>query len=273
MAGRLTQLDIGETSGVDHPAHLSEGWMLMKSKDGAFASRVAELLKDSTTECPKCSSMMAKSDAYCPECGEKVGGTGDREDMAARKSRLRSLKKALDGLIEGGEMSEENEVTTTEVPVDDDELLKSVPDNVRALIVKEREERDKLAKALDAEHERRANEEALAKAASWKHIGVEPEEFAPVLAKLRGIDPESADAVEKVLDGAQAVAQASDAFRSFGKATGGEGGDAQVKLDSLAKVYASEHDVDMVEAQAAVLDTAEGERLYDEVRKAALKGE
>ena len=30
---KLTELTIKETSGVDHPAHLHEGWMVMKSDD------------------------------------------------------------------------------------------------------------------------------------------------------------------------------------------------------------------------------------------------
>ena len=32
-ATKLTELTIKETSGVDHPAHLHEGWMVMKSED------------------------------------------------------------------------------------------------------------------------------------------------------------------------------------------------------------------------------------------------
>ena len=30
---KLTELTIKEASGVDHPAHLHEGWMVMKSED------------------------------------------------------------------------------------------------------------------------------------------------------------------------------------------------------------------------------------------------
>ena len=30
---KLTELTIKETSGVDHPAHLHEGWMVMKSEE------------------------------------------------------------------------------------------------------------------------------------------------------------------------------------------------------------------------------------------------
>ena len=33
MAKKLTELEIVEASGVDHPAHLHEGWLLMKSLD------------------------------------------------------------------------------------------------------------------------------------------------------------------------------------------------------------------------------------------------
>ena len=30
---KLADLEITETSGVDHPAHLAEGWIVMKSED------------------------------------------------------------------------------------------------------------------------------------------------------------------------------------------------------------------------------------------------
>lgn len=271
MAGKLTQLDIGETSGVDHPAHLAEGWMLMKSKDGAFAAKVAELLKDSTKECASCGAAVPNGDAYCPECGNKTDG-GGMEKASGSLDRLRVLHKAIGDLIsEGGEMSDD--AVQEEPQATDDEMLKSVPPAVRDLILKERAERETLATELTKERERRANEEAIAKAASWTGLGIEVTEFAPNIAKLRAVDAELAKSFEDVLDGASKVVEASALFKTAGRDAPAEGS-AQGKLDALTKEYmAKSTSEDYAEAQAAVLSTPEGEALYNEVAKAAMKGE
>jgi hypothetical protein len=50
LAGRtrkMVNLAIEETSGVDHPAHLHEGWLVMKS---AEESEVQRVLDESLTE-------------------------------------------------------------------------------------------------------------------------------------------------------------------------------------------------------------------------------
>jgi hypothetical protein len=44
---KMANLVIEETSGVDHPAHLHEGWLVMKSAD---ESEVQRVLDESLTE-------------------------------------------------------------------------------------------------------------------------------------------------------------------------------------------------------------------------------
>jgi hypothetical protein len=283
---KLEDLDIGETSGVDHPAHLSEGWLMMKS--------AGSLLKE-MSKCPHCGAAYASGDKFCPSCGEEVP-----EGAPAEKSvdRLRRLHKALGEVLEhaeGGEMSEtqsktpeavvealkdapedvrkavEDAFAKTEVETpepDEDEVLKSVPESVRKALDEQRERADRLEKALDGEVQRRETEEAVAKAKAWSGLGVSADEFGPVLRKLRGLDSEVADEVEKVLDGATKVAETSEVFRTIGKSTSG-GGDASSRLDAMTREFMSKatEPVSFAEAQAKVLDTAEGQRLYDESRR------
>ena len=49
---KLIDLDINETSGVDHPAHLHEGWVVMKSEDLDDALELIdeEPISDNTNE-------------------------------------------------------------------------------------------------------------------------------------------------------------------------------------------------------------------------------
>jgi uncharacterized Zn finger protein len=55
-AKRLTDLDVQEISGVDHPAHLMEGWMVMKARGGS---------------CPTCKAAINK-DGECSSCGHTI---------------------------------------------------------------------------------------------------------------------------------------------------------------------------------------------------------
>ena len=64
-ARKMVNLSIEETSGVDHPAHLTEGWLVMKSADESDVQRVLdeslnredspmeETVKEQTEETPK----------------------------------------------------------------------------------------------------------------------------------------------------------------------------------------------------------------------------
>ena len=45
MARKLVKLNIKETSGVDHPAHLTEGWVVMKSADPSDVTAVLDELR------------------------------------------------------------------------------------------------------------------------------------------------------------------------------------------------------------------------------------
>lgn len=240
--------------------------MLMKSKDGNLAARLAGLLKEATTECPSCGAAVPKGDGFCPECGKEMAG--GMEKAAASLDRLRGLHKALGELIgEGGEMSE---VEKAEEDRPEDELLKAVPPAVRDLIVKERAEREELAKELAGERTRRETEEAISKAASWGNLGIDASEFGPVLRQLRNLDAEVAKAVEDVLDGAQKVTETSDLFRVIGKSSSGTSTD---KLDALTRAHLEKNaDLSYAQAQAAVLETPEGAAAYRDVAASITKG-
>jgi len=272
MAGRLTNLDVHETSGVDHPAHLVEGWMLMKSKNPGLAGRVSELLKAATNECPDCGASVAKSAGHCPECG----ATMPNVEKSGSLQRVQALGQALEALIsEGGEMGEETVVEKTEEvtsTASEDEMLKEVPEAVRALIAKEREAREELEKALDSEKARRETDEAVAKAASWAHLGIEKSEFGATLQKLRRLDPDIAEAIEKVLDGAEKVGEASALFDTIGKSVAGGGTEGEGQLEAMAKaMQAEDPELSYPEAYSKALDTEAGQRAYAEVSKMKAK--
>jgi len=82
----MVNLAIEETSGVDHPAHLHEGWLVMKS---ASESEVQRVLDKSLT---KEDSDMENKTTEATE--DKVEKTVE-EELANAKSRIAELEAKL----------------------------------------------------------------------------------------------------------------------------------------------------------------------------------
>ena len=214
---KLIGMAIEETSGVDHPAHLREGWMVMKSTDLADLTDVIDQIKAATaTDSPE----DAMSDAT-PEIDFEV-------ELAKALERIAELEAAI---------TPEPEPEPTE-----DDLLKSVPESVRKMIDDQRAvAADAIAKAAAAESELlkeravRADEAAIAKAASWQSLALDAAEVGPALRKLADVDADLAKAIETVLEAANAQAESAGIFAEIGKAGRPEGSDAYDALASLAK--------------------------------------
>lgn len=280
---KLEELDIEETSGVDHPAHLASGWLMMKS-----SASLESLLKANLRECPQCGESVSDQEGYCPNCGERLAKAQRPLTELEKLARLRELHKALgEALGEGGGMTTKDGVPEevaeflAEAPEnirksieeafvppepegsEEEQLLKDVPEAVRKMLDEERSKREELEKAIATERERRETEEAVAKSRDWSILGVEPDEFGPVLQKLRSENEDTARIVESVLDGAAKVAETSEMFRTIGKSSGGGGSDAEGRLDALTR-EAMTKGADYATAYAEVLETAEGARLYAE---------
>lgn len=100
---KLADLGINETSGVDHPAHLHEGWMVMKSTD---LDTVLDIVSASTTN---------------PDEGGhveiEVESTPETVEVAAQddfRKELTDLRKALDDMRKQKEELEAALSETTE---------------------------------------------------------------------------------------------------------------------------------------------------------------
>jgi len=213
---KLIGMAIEETSGVDHPAHLREGWMVMKSTDLSDLTEVIDQIKAATaTE----STEDSMSDA--PEIDFE-------SELAKALERIAELEATI---------SPEPEPEPTE-----DDLLKSVPESVRKMIVDERAAAAAaISKAATFEGEllkeraARADEASIAKAASWQSLALDANEVGPALRKLADIDGDLAKAIETVLEAANAQAESAGIFAEIGKAGRPEGSDAYESLASLAK--------------------------------------
>lgn len=103
-APKMVRLAVDETSGVDHPAHLSEGWLVMKSADAEAIEAVIDSLtesvvkdnNDSITEQTKEDSVSDETknteDAVVTEATAEAVVDSTTESLAKANARIAELE-------------------------------------------------------------------------------------------------------------------------------------------------------------------------------------
>ena len=212
---KMVALKVLETSGVDHPAHLEEGWIVMKSASATEATVSEELeTMDETLE-----------QAYIERVVEL------EKALAEREEQISALQKAQVE-VEVGEDEEEDDMSEEETMKS---VLKSLPEPVREMLEKAQGEAAIAREELRKEREERRNEEYVAKAAGWSHLTVDPKEIGPALARLSDIDANLSQQVEKALTAANAQAESASIFDEIGRASRPDDNSAYAKVETLAK--------------------------------------
>ena len=219
---KMVNLAIEETSGVDHPAHLTEGWLVMKAAD---PSQVGDVIDENI-------------DA---QEGHMEKSTEDRleEALAAlskAEERIAELEKGMAPADEDETMKMEDEEDT------DEDMMKSAPEPVRkAFEALEKQAADAVAKAeaaeteLRKEREERADAVAVEKARdAFAHLGLDAALVGPALRRLADTDEVLAKAVETALTSANAKVESADIFTEIGRSPM-QTGSAFHKAESLAK--------------------------------------
>jgi hypothetical protein len=212
MPNKLTDLEITENSGVDHPAHLVEGWLVMKNLEAVI------------------------DEAQQAAVETDNGGTVDESthvseevDETVEVEVIEIAEEAVEAPVLEPVMAS---VDDESVSVESEALAKELVD-----LRKEAEEAKSLAKALMDERDTNA---AVAKATTWNYIpAVTPDEFGPTLKSLRQIAPEIAEQIEKMLDSINAMLSESEFFTELGSA-GRSQTDAHSSLDRAAKALVAD---------------------------------
>jgi glucan-binding YG repeat protein len=220
----MTELSIDETSGVDHPAHLREGWLVMKSSETESSSSVLDrIVKEYIV--PVHSD---KEEDKAPTAKEM------RDELDKAYARIEELEKDLSKYSKAEDEDEEEM---------EEEFMKSAPAPVVRAFEKARQQTEAaLAKAaeaeslLKAERGEKADADAIAKASEWTHLSLDAQEFGPMLRRLSEQDEAMAKAVVTVLDSINAQAESANIFAEIGKAAPAPvGGDAISRMSALAK--------------------------------------
>jgi hypothetical protein len=242
----MTNLLIEETSGVDHPAHLHEGWLVVKASNTATVAEVeASLPKSMEAGMSEATEQIVEEtkaeDAEQKMDGEEYESKQMEEELAMAQARIAELESRiaeLEGMVEveveepmeGEEMMEEAVVA----------LAKSAPADVRKAIVEMAKAKAQAEAALVKEREDRADEAAILKARdTFKHLNLDAEKVGPALRRLAAIDADLAKSVEDALIAADAQNESADIFTEVGKGYTPKG-DAIDRMTSLAKAAVAE---------------------------------
>ena len=218
----MVNLAIEETSGVDHPAHLHEGWLVMKSAD---ESEVQRVLDETLTE--EDSIMEQKTTTATDEQVEKAEMTLEEAitkiaDLEAKLQEANSEDAAEPEMAKSVETEEET-------------FLKSAPEPVVKMIESLRKEASDAVAELQKERDAQADLQAIEKAKGWANLNLDAEQVGPAIRRLSSTDEELAKAIEAVLTAVNAQAESANIFAEIGKSADFKTGDAYSRMTSLAK--------------------------------------
>ena len=240
---KMVNLNIEETSGVDYPAHLHDGWLVMKAANPSDVQTVLE-------------SSVSKEDSVSESIENRLEEA--LELLTKAEERIAELEEATEEVAE-----ETTEAPAEEAPVEEEDVMKSLPEPVQKAfesLRKQAEEAqakaDEATTVLHKEREAHADAEAIEKARGWSHLSLDAQEVGPALRRLAQIDETLAKSVTEVLESVNAQAESADIFAEIGRTTG-TSGNAFSQLESMAKSAVSEGKASTVEQALADLAVAE----------------
>ena len=261
-APKMTNLLIEETSGVDHPAHLHEGWLVVKAANATTVAEVEAALPESMeASMSEATEQLAEQEPMleAEETAEEQAKEEhyDEDELAVANARIMELEARI------AEMEAMMEEPVEEAADDLVALAKSAPEPLRKAIEEMQKARVEAENALAKEREDRADAEAITKAREiFKHLNIDAEKIGPGLRRLAEIDEDLAKAIEGALQSADAQNESADIFTEVGKGYV-PSGDAIERMSSLAKAAVAEGKAGTIE-QALAQVAVENPSLYND---------
>ena len=259
-ARKMVSLNIEEASGVDHPAHLHEGWLVIKSDNlTSMDDLLSDLSKEENNPDESLTQKGTEEEPMAEDDTQKAMHEEDKkknmhedkekamhEEDDAKKMSYDDMKKKIKELEDELDKAKKKLAKTKEEEMkkEDDisSLIKEAPEAVRkALEEMEKSAADakkrvtEIEEVLKAERSARADEEAVEKAKAWKYLGLEADKVGPALRKLAEVDSDLAKSVEEALSSVNAQAESANIFAEIGKSANPATGNAYDQLTSLAK--------------------------------------
>ena len=235
----MANLVIEETSGVDHPAHLHEGWLVMKSADESEVQRVLdeslteeEIMSDNTQTEVTPAATDEQVEAPATETTEEVADV-EKAEMTMEEA-MKKIAELQAKLVELETKESDSEMEKSET-VADEEFLKSAPESVVKMIENFKKQAETATEELRKEREAKADAEAIEKAKGFANLNLDAEKVGPALRRLSTVDADLAKSVEDILTSVNAQAESANIFAEIGKSADFTTGDAYSRLTALAK--------------------------------------
>jgi hypothetical protein len=238
----MTELIIEETSGVDHPAHLHEGWLVVKASSAQSVADVLDALPEplgeSMTEDP--TEVTAETDSEVTLAADEMAPETEGEAKAVEEELAMAMARIAELESRIAELEGSEEMPMEEAADDLVALAKSAPEPIRKALAEMAKAKADAENALAKEREDRADADAIVKAREvYKHLTLDPEKVGPALRRLAAIDADLAKSVEDALISADAQNESANIFTEVGKGYAPTG-DAIQKMTSLAKAAVAE---------------------------------
>lgn len=263
-APKMTNLLIEETSGVDHPAHLHEGWLVVKASNTATVAEVEASLPESMEASMSEATEQDVEQTKAEHDDEKMDGEDYQskqveEELAMAEAKIAELEARIAEMEAAMGEQEMEEAAEDDVVA----LAKAAPEPLRKAMEELAKAKEEAETALAKERDERADAEAIVKAReTFKHLTLDAEKVGPALRRLAGIDADLAKAVEDALVAADAQNESADIFTEVGKGYTPTG-DAIVRMNSLAKAAVAEGKAGTIE-QALAQVAVENPSLYND---------
>lgn len=249
-ATKMVRLAVDETSGVDHPAHLSEGWLVMKSANAEEIEAVIDSLTETTItkedsvsdESTVVTEDAVVAEAPVAEATETESSAVDKDAKIAELEAELEKAKKMPAFMSPDKMDGESEEDykkrmkkmEEEKAMAKKPMMKSLESVEKAFAV-EKARADEAVALLQKERDERADADAIAKAKNWNNLPLEAEKVGPALRRLALIDEDLTKSIEGILEAVNAQAKTSNLFAEIGKSVDSSATDAYDRLTALAK--------------------------------------
>ena len=241
-ATKMVRLAVDETSGVDHPAHLSEGWLVMKSANAEEIEAVIDSITETTItkeDSVSDESTVVTEDAVVAEATPTESPAEDKDAKIAELEAELEKAKKMPAFLSPDKMEDETEEEYAKrmKKMEDDKkkpMEKSLESVEKAFAV-EKARADEAVTLLQKERDERADADSIAKAKNWNNLPLEAEKVGPALRRLAMIDEGLAKSIEGILSAVNEQAKTSNLFAEIGKSVDSSAVDAYDRLTALAK--------------------------------------
>ena len=264
MSGKMTDLIVRETSGVDHPAHLHEGFLVMKAANRNRADAVLSAFgKKESLVTQQFAS--AKSEDIKKAIDEALQPILDQ--FAEGWKALRDYAEKDDPEApapEGAESTADDAAIAAQAQADlalSADVLKSAPEAVVKAIEAQRAELAKAREDIAKERDIRLDIEAVQFAkATWPNLGL-PDETVKSVRRASVVDSELGETLKQMLTSANAQLDGAPLLKELGSSgtITDPAGTAMERVEEKAKALVEAGSYDTIQKARVAVYNAEPE--------------